>query len=107
MNTPTKTYGVGKGRAADLKYVEACARRIASETEGFKIVVEKSTVPVRSAETIKTILTQNTKAGNSFQGEFHILMNYLKYKLYFKFSHLLSFSLREPRLVICKIQIVF
>ena len=69
MNTPTKTYGVGKGRAADLKYVEACARRIASETEGFKIVVEKSTVPVRSAETIKTILTQNTKAGNSFQGK--------------------------------------
>merc|ERR1712134_94229 len=67
VNTPTKTYGVGKGRAADLKYVEACARRIASETEGFKIVVEKSTVPVRSAETIKTILTQNTKAGNSFQ----------------------------------------
>merc|ERR1711953_859545 len=64
VNTPTKTYGVGKGRAADLKYVEACARRIASETEGFKIVVEKSTVPVRS---IKTILTQNTKAGNSFQ----------------------------------------
>ena len=106
MNTPTKTYGVGKGRAADLKYVEACARRIASETEGFKIVVEKSTVPVRSAETIKTILTQNTKAGNSFQGEFHILRNYL-YKSHFKFCHLLSFSLREPRLVICKIQIVF
>merc|ERR1712106_1030977 len=67
VNTPTKTYGVGKGRAADLKYVEACARRIASETIGFKIVVEKSTVPVRSAETIKTILTQNTKVGNSFQ----------------------------------------
>jgi len=67
VNTPTKTYGVGKGRAADLKYVEACARRIASETVGFKIVVEKSTVPVRSAETIKTILTQNTKVGNSFQ----------------------------------------
>lgn len=67
VNTPTKTYGVGKGRAADLKYVEACARRIASETEGFKIVVEKSTVPVRSAETIKTILTQNTNEGNSFQ----------------------------------------
>ena len=106
MNTPTKTYGVGKGRAADLKYVEACARRIASETEGFKIVVEKSTVPVRSAETIKTILTQNTKAGNSFQGEYHILTNYL-YKFHFKFSHLPSFSLRGPRLVICKIQIVF
>lgn len=81
VNTPTKTYGVGKGRAADLKYVEACSRRIASETVGFKIVVEKSTVPVRSAETIKTILTQNTKEGNSFQGKFCFIFNCIE--LYF------------------------
>jgi len=67
VNTPTKTYGVGKGRAADLKYVEACARRIAQVTKGFKIVVEKSTVPVRAAESIKTILTCNSSPENSFQ----------------------------------------
>ena len=72
VNTPTKTYGVGKGRAADLKYVEACARRIAEVTKGFKIVVEKSTVPVRAAESIKTILTYNTNPANSFQGINHI-----------------------------------
>ncbi|CBY24456.1 unnamed protein product [Oikopleura dioica] len=67
VNTPTKTYGVGKGRAADLKYVEACARRIAEVSRGFKIVVEKSTVPVRSAGSIKTILSYNTNPENSFQ----------------------------------------
>ena len=43
VNTPTKTYGVGAGRAADLKYIEKCARKIAAVSEGDKIVVEKST----------------------------------------------------------------
>jgi len=56
VNTPTKTYGVGAGRAADLRYVEACARRIAEVAEGPKIVVEKSTLPVRTAEAIQRIL---------------------------------------------------
>jgi UDPglucose 6-dehydrogenase len=56
VNTPTKTYGVGKGMAADLKYIELCARTIAAEANGDKIVVEKSTLPVRTAESIKTIL---------------------------------------------------
>ena len=57
VNTPTKTYGIGKGMAADLKFVELCARQIADVSKSDKIVVEKSTLPVRTAETIKTILT--------------------------------------------------
>jgi UDPglucose 6-dehydrogenase len=60
VNTPTKTYGVGSGRAADLKYIELCARRIASVATGRKIVVEKSTLPVRTAESLKTVLYANS-----------------------------------------------
>ncbi|HPR32177.1 MAG TPA: nucleotide sugar dehydrogenase [Prolixibacteraceae bacterium] len=56
VNTPTKSFGVGKGMAADLKYVELCARQIASVASDDKIVVEKSTLPVRTAEAIRTIL---------------------------------------------------
>ncbi len=56
VNTPTKTYGEGKGMAADLKYVELCARQIAKVAKTDKIIVEKSTLPVRTAETIQTIL---------------------------------------------------
>ena len=56
VNTPTKTYGEGKGMAADLKYVELCARQIAKVATSYKIIVEKSTLPVRTAETIQTIL---------------------------------------------------
>ncbi len=56
VNTPTKNYGLGKGMAADLKYVELCARQIARVAQKDKIVVEKSTLPVRTAESIKTIL---------------------------------------------------
>ena len=70
VNTPTKTYGTGKGQAADLKYVEQCARRIAAVSEGRKIVVEKSTVPVRTAETVKRILAQS-----SSQAGFDVLSN--------------------------------
>lgn len=66
VNTPTKTYGVGAGRAADLRYVEKCARKIADVAEGDKIVVEKSTLPVRTAESIKRILDSNSK-GRKFQ----------------------------------------
>ncbi len=60
VNTPTKTYGLGKGRAADLKYVELSARKIAEVSTSDKIVVEKSTLPVRTAESIKTILKEHT-----------------------------------------------
>nr|WP_322625936.1 UDP-glucose 6-dehydrogenase [uncultured Flavobacterium sp.] len=66
VNTPTKTYGVGKGMAADLKYIELCARQIASVAKTDKIVIEKSTLPVRTAETIRSIL-DNTGNGVKFQ----------------------------------------
>ncbi len=56
VNTPTKTFGIGKGRAANLEFVEKCARKIAEVSQGHKIVVEKSTLPVRTANAIKTIL---------------------------------------------------
>ena len=66
VNTPTKTYGLGKGMAADLKYIELCARQIATVAKDNKIVVEKSTLPVRTAEAIKNIL-DNTGNGVQFQ----------------------------------------
>jgi len=66
VNTPTKTYGVGKGMAADLKYIELCARQIARVAKNDKIVVEKSTLPVRTASAIKNIL-DNTGNGVNFQ----------------------------------------
>ena len=66
VNTPTKTYGVGAGRAADLRYLEKCARKIAEVAEDDKIVVEKSTLPVRTAESVKRILDSNSK-GRKFQ----------------------------------------
>ena len=56
VNTPTKTFGVGKGRAPDLKYVESAARKIAEVAKTPKIVVEKSTVPVKASESITKIL---------------------------------------------------
>ena len=70
VNTPTKDYGVGEGMAANLKYVEACARTIARVAKDDKIVVEKSTVPVRTAATVKSILEHT---GNQVQ--FQVLSN--------------------------------
>lgn len=70
VNTPTKTYGKGKGQAADLKFIELCARQIAAVAKDDKIVVEKSTLPVRTAEALKSIL-HNTGNGVNF----HILSN--------------------------------
>ncbi len=66
VNTPTKTYGVGAGRAADLRFIESVARTIAEVADGSKIIVEKSTIPVKTAETIKDILAANTR-GAKFQ----------------------------------------
>lgn len=66
VNTPTKTYGAGKGMAADLKYVELCARQIACVAKTDKIVVEKSTLPVKTAEAIQHIL-DNTGSGVNFE----------------------------------------
>jgi UDPglucose 6-dehydrogenase len=70
VNTPTKTYGSGKGMGADLKWIELCARQIARVSKSDKIVVEKSTLPVRTAEALKDILQFN---GNGV--EFQVLSN--------------------------------
>src|SRR6056300_1102895 len=61
VNTPTKTEGEGAGMAADLKYIEACARDIAKYSKSDKIIIEKSTVPIRTAEKIKDILILDNK----------------------------------------------
>ncbi|KAM6501170.1 UDP-glucose dehydrogenase [Amanita muscaria] len=61
VNTPTKKGGVGAGFAADLNYVERATRQIASVATSSKIVVEKSTVPCRTAESMRTILEANSK----------------------------------------------
>jgi UDPglucose 6-dehydrogenase len=66
VNTPTKTHGVGAGRAADLKYWELAARNISKVSDSGKIVVEKSTLPVRTAESMKRVLESNDK-GLKFQ----------------------------------------
>ena len=70
VNTPTKEHGLGKGMAADLKYVEQSARRIASIATTNKIIVEKSTLPVRTAEAIQTILK-----GTNNEVEFEVISN--------------------------------
>lgn len=55
VGTPTKNYGIGAGRAANMGYVEGCARMIAEVCDSPKIVIEKSTVPVRTAQLIKSV----------------------------------------------------
>jgi UDPglucose 6-dehydrogenase len=70
VNTPTKTQGAGAGKASDLSYVEACARYIAEHAKGHTIVIEKSTMPVRAADTIKRIL-----ANSPHGGTFDVLSN--------------------------------
>ncbi|KAL7540569.1 hypothetical protein ACHAXR_012539 [Thalassiosira sp. AJA248-18] len=66
VNTPTKTMGIGAGRAANVKNCELCARKIADVSESDKIVVEKSTVPVRTAQAVRRVLECNEK-GLKFQ----------------------------------------
>ncbi|KAF9523808.1 UDP-glucose/GDP-mannose dehydrogenase [Crepidotus variabilis] len=66
VNTPTKKSGVGAGFAADLNYVELATRRIATVATSSKIVVEKSTVPCRTAESMRTILEANSKPNCRF-----------------------------------------
>lgn len=63
VNTPTKTHGAGAGKASDLSFVEACARYIAEHATGHTIVIEKSTMPVRAAETIQRILATSPHGG--------------------------------------------
>jgi len=70
VNTPTKTFGIGAGRAANLEFIEKCARQIAKVSKGHKIIVEKSTLPVRTAEAVKRILASSEK-----QATFDVLSN--------------------------------
>jgi UDPglucose 6-dehydrogenase len=70
VNTPTKTFGEGEGKAVDLQFIEQTARRIKEHAKSNKIVVEKSTIPVRAAETLANILHSDN---NSIQ--FEILSN--------------------------------
>ena len=65
VNTPTKRKGLGAGQASDLKWVEASARTVAKAAQGHTIVVEKSTLPVRTAEVIQEILA-SAEGGKSF-----------------------------------------
>ena len=67
VGTPTKSYGIGAGRAADLRYIESAARIIAEVSEGNKIIVEKSTIPVKTATAIQTILAANSTTDATFQ----------------------------------------
>ncbi len=61
VNTPTKTYGEGAGKASDLQFLEKTARNIISAAESDKIIVEKSTLPVRTAHAMERILNTNDK----------------------------------------------
>ena len=77
VNTPTKKKGLGAGKASDLKWVESCARQVAYYSNGHTYVVEKSTLPVRTAEVIKTILesSQNDSDKQKNQVTFDVLSN--------------------------------
>ncbi len=74
VNTPTKTKGIGAGKASDISWVEACTRQVAKYAVGDTIVVEKSTIPVRTAEAIKAIL-ENSKRDNKEKCSFSVLSN--------------------------------
>ena len=69
VNTPTKTSGIGAGYASDLKWIESSARQIAKYAKNHTVVVEKSTLPVKTAETIKTILDLSEKSENDKSNE--------------------------------------
>ena len=78
VNTPTKNKGLGAGKASNLKWVEECARQVAKYSIGHTIIVEKSTLPVRTAEVIKSILNEakNSNLGNNFPKKtFDVLSN--------------------------------
>jgi UDPglucose 6-dehydrogenase len=74
VNTPTKTRGVGAGQASDLRWIEASARQVAAAARGHTIVVEKSTLPVRTAEAVKAILAA-AQGENSGDKTFSVLSN--------------------------------
>ena len=67
VNTPTKVHGLGAGSASDLNYIESAVRRIAKVATTDKIIVEKSTVPCRTAESISDIFSANGRPGVNFE----------------------------------------
>jgi len=73
VNTPTKVLGVGAGRAADLRFIESVGRTIAECANRAKIIIEKSTVPVKTAEALQRVVTANAK--NTGGHRFWILSN--------------------------------
>ena len=75
VNTPTKQKGIGAGKASDLKWVEACARQVAKYAKGYTIVVEKSTLPVKTAEVIKSILDAAELLSENKNNKFDVLSN--------------------------------
>ncbi len=76
VNTPTKSKGIGAGQASDLRWIEACAREISEYAKGHTIVVEKSTLPVRTAEVIEQILNMNSNLDDkNVKKSFSILSN--------------------------------
>lgn len=77
VNTPTKTKGVGAGQASDLRWIEISARQVAACARGHTIVVEKSTLPVRTAATIQAILgaVQGDGANTHDSKSFAVLSN--------------------------------
>ena len=77
VNTPTKKKGIGAGQASDLKWVEACAREVAKYSRGHTIFVEKSTLPVKTAEVNKTIL----EASNNNYQRYIYLKNLMFYRI--------------------------
>ncbi len=76
VNTPTKKKGIGAGKASDLKWIDSCARQISKFSKGNTIVVEKSTLPVKTAQTIKKILDEekDNKSGVGIK-QFSVLSN--------------------------------
>merc|ERR1712048_233793 len=75
VNTPTKIKGVGAGRAADLRFIESVGRTIAQHANRSKIVIEKSTVPVKTAEALERVLTANELHSGTVGKKFYILSN--------------------------------
>merc|ERR1739838_909260 len=65
VNTPTKVLGVGAGRAADLRFIESVGRTVAQYANRSKIVIEKSSVPVRTAEALKQVISANGQKGHT------------------------------------------
>ena len=75
VNTPTKKKGLGAGKSSDLKWVEASAREVAKYSKGYTIVVEKSTLPVRTAEVIENILNSSETNSRKEEISFSVLSN--------------------------------